>query len=291
MLCMEAIERIGSAAMEICRRAKKTYTSSVTTNGYFLTQKNLEKLLSLKVYYYAVTVDGVKNTHDNQRVSVNGEGSFDKIMENLEYMRDYIALRALRVIIRTNITKEIYENIDEYYDFYNRKFGKDERFSLFVRPAGDWGGERVKHFSGHLIEEDMMKEVLNKLSHEIKEIKFNMNYRDLDFAGTTCPATMLNKYTFGCDGLIAKCDTCNKALSIGKLEAGKLEIDKGKENQWILGHRYHDKECDNCFFSGSCFMNSCPKRPILGENKSCTILSQIDGLLQLYIKSYKIRKV
>ena len=108
LLKMDAIEYISNAVMDICRRAKKPYYSSVTTNGYLLTPENVDKLIKLRVYNYAVTVDGVKATHDNQRVLENGNGSFDQIIRNLEYMRDSVKSRALNVIIRTNITREIF---------------------------------------------------------------------------------------------------------------------------------------------------------------------------------------
>ena len=291
LLKMDAIEYISNAVMDICRRAKKPYYSSVTTNGYLLTPENVDKLIKLRVYNYAVTVDGVKATHDNQRVLENGNGSFDQIIRNLEYMRDSVKSRALNVIIRTNITREIFDRLEEYYNFYNDRFGGDNRFSLFVRPAGDWGGDRVKQFKGHLIEKGEMEEVYDKLSGLVQGIKYNLNYMDLDFAGTTCNATMLHKYVFGCDGLVSKCDTCNKELAIGKIQSGKKVINTERENQWLMGHRSKDTECDNCFFSGSCFMNACPKGPILYGEKICAKYPDIDSLLRLYIKSQEVRRI
>lgn len=291
LLKMDAIEYISSAVIDICRRAKKPYYSTVTTNGYLLTPENVDKLIKLRVYNYAVTVDGVKATHDNQRVLENGNGSFDQIIRNLEYMRDSVKSRALNVIIRTNITREIFDRLEEYYNFYNDRFGGDNRFSLFVRPAGDWGGDRVKQFKGHLIEKGEMEEVYDKLSGLVQGIKYNLNYMDLDFAGTTCNATMLHKYVFGCDGLVSKCDTCNKELAIGKMQSGKKVINTEQENQWLMGHRSRDTECDKCFFSGSCFMNACPKGPILYGEKICAKYPAIDSLLRLYIKSQEVRRI
>lgn len=285
LLGMETIEQISKEVTELCRRAKKPYYSGITTNGYLLTPEVVEKLIKMKVYSYIVTLDGIKNTHDNQRILANGEGSFDQIIANLEYIRDHVSLHAVKVIIRTNITADINEKLEDYYNFMNEKFGQDKRFSLFIRPAGDWGGERVKQFADHLIHEVDMDGVLYRLADQVKDIKYNLNFEDLDFAGTTCSAAMMNKYVFGCDGLISKCDTCNEERAIGRMEDGKLLIDRGKENAWTLGYRYQDEECDDCYFSGSCFMGACPKAVICDGRKNCARKSQIDSLLLLYVRS------
>jgi hypothetical protein len=286
LLGINVIQYISEAVIDICKRAKKAYYSSITTNGYLLTPQNVELLLKYKVYDYVVTIDGVKSTHDYQRVLVNGEGTFDQIINNLRYMSSNVKNRNLKVIIRSNITRDIYDVLDEYYDFYNNEFGKDGRFSLFVRPAGDWGGERVKSFVNHLVDESVMDSAIERLSKNVRDIKYLMNFADLDFGGTSCNATYINKYTIGCDGIITKCDTPSEDLSIGRLMDGKMEIDRNKENQWVFGHRHKDSECDNCHFSFSCFGNSCPKSTILYGTKSCAKLNEIDSLLKLYCNTY-----
>ncbi len=291
LMGINVIDYISTEVIEICKRAKKPYYSSITTNGYLLTPKNMSVLMKCKVSYYVVTIDGIQSTHDNQRVLLDGGGSFNKIIDNLRYISNNIVSRSLRVIIRTNITQDIYDILEEYYNFYNLTFGFDKRFSLFVRPAGDWGGERVKCFLDHLIDESVMDSVMLDLAKMDGDIKYNMNFADLDFGGTTCNATYLNKYTIGCDGLIAKCDTVSEELAIGRLDDGRMVIDRGKENQWVFGHRYRDEECNNCYFGLSCFCNSCPKSRILYKSKSCAKANQIDSLLKLYCRTNNVEYI
>ena len=291
LMAMNVIEYISAEVIELCKRAKKPYFSSITTNGYLLSPKNVSTLIKSKVFNYIVTIDGIQSTHNNQRVLIDGSGSFQRIIDNLKFISENIVSRSLRVIIRTNITRDIYDILKEYYNFYNLTFGYDKRFSLFVRPAGDWGGERVKTFLDHLIDDAGMDSVLLDLAEQTGDIKCSMNFEDLNFGGTTCNATYLNKYTIGCDGLIAKCDTVSEELAIGKLVDGKMLIDRNKENQWILGHRYRDAECNNCYFGCSCFCNSCPKSMILYQSKSCAKVNQIDSLLKLYCSTNEIEYI
>lgn len=148
LLKMDVIKYISKNVIDICKRAKKPYYGSITTNGYLLDPENIADLLSCKVLDYVVTIDGTKETHDNQRVLINGGGTFDKIISNLKYMSKTIKSRNLRVVIRTNITRDIFDKLDEYYNYFNIHFGNDERYSLFVRPAGDWGGRTGKTVFG-----------------------------------------------------------------------------------------------------------------------------------------------
>ena len=71
---LDVVENLSNAFVSICNTAKRNYTSSMTTNAYNLTIDNFRKLYNLKVYNYQITIDGVKSTHDSQRVLRNGEG-------------------------------------------------------------------------------------------------------------------------------------------------------------------------------------------------------------------------
>ena len=141
LLGINVIQYISEAVIDICKRAKKAYYSSITTNGYLLTPQNVELLLKYKVYDYVVTIDGVKSTHDYQRVLVNGEGTFDQIINNLRYMSSNVKNRNLKVIIRSNITRDIYDVLDEYYDFLIMNLEKTDVFH-FLSDLLEIGAEK-----------------------------------------------------------------------------------------------------------------------------------------------------
>ena len=92
------------------------------------------------------------------------------------------------------MTKEILEDISSYYDFFNKTFGSDKRYSLFVRPASDWGGERVKSFYNSLIDDNELKEMYQKIFSNTCGITFDRNIGDLDVGASTCSAVFKNKY-------------------------------------------------------------------------------------------------
>lgn len=283
LLGMDVIEYISESLIEICKNQKKPYSAIITTNGYNLSPKNIEKLLKYKVTHIAVTIDGSKKLHDKQRVLKNGAPTFDHIIENLLYIKNNIRSHTLSISIRNNITQEHLNQIEEYYQYFDEQFGSDRRFSLFIRPVADYGGERVENMRSVFLKS--MKNVYKKISEIQNGIKCYPNFIDLEFGGYTCPARNYNKYTIGCDGGISKCDE-DLEEKIGFLdENGKMDINEFEHAKWIAN--MFNEKCDNCFFSGSCFMGMCPKSKVVNGKEVCTVNSEeIDELILLASKSY-----
>ena len=288
LLNINSIKNISSQIKKICHMARKPYTASITTNGYLLTPKNIEILLNGNVRKFCITVDGTKSIHDKQRFLVNGNPTFDKIINNLRYFRDHIKVH-FDMIIRTNVSLEISQELNEYYMFFNEEFGNDSRFSLFVRLVGNWGGERVKLFKDSLLEKSAYKALFRTMCKIKREINFNMNISDLEPAGSVCSAVYCNKFTIDIYGGVHKCDTPSDNNKIGYIrEDGQLFIDEDLHNKWISVYRGYPQNCDNCFFSCSCFMLSCPKDRVVMSSKNCKdLLEGVDELILLANKTKK----
>ena len=90
LLAMDIIEDLSLYFLDICAKLKKPYFSMMTTNGYLLTPKNIDKLKKCHITGYQITLDGLSNTHNRQRVGINGNGTWEQIISNLIYFRDNI---------------------------------------------------------------------------------------------------------------------------------------------------------------------------------------------------------
>ena len=291
LLGMDTIEYISQKVMHICEKAKKTYYSSITTNGYLLTPQNIEKLIQCKVTSYTITIDGLANTHDNLRFLKGKYPTFDRIIANLLHIKNNVKCSSLRVVIRTNLTKEISKHIDEYYTFYNETFGDDKRFSLFVRPVRDAGGERVKEISSDLLTNQQMDQVLLKLADKVQTggITFLSNDSELQPAGYTCPAICVGKYTIDVEGKVSKCDSVEESLAIGQLDKdGNLQLCGTNEDDWMTGCFKYEPECEDCFFSATCFKGTCPIGRTIDCKLTCKMRTdEIHALLRLYLATEK----
>ena len=90
-------------------------------------------------------------------------------------------------------------------------------------------------------------------------------------------------------GGVHKCDTPSDNNKIGYIrEDGQLFIDEDLHNKWISVYRGYPQNCDNCFFSCSCFMLSCPKDRVVMSSKNCKdLLEGVDELILLANKTKK----
>lgn len=157
LLCLDIIEKLSESFIKICRQAKKGYTVAITTNGYLLDLNTFKILLKNRVIAYQITLDGLKKEHDKQRCLTNENGTYERILTNLIDIKNNVNSGIFRINIRTNFTKEIVGNINNYLRFYEKTFEGDTRFVFFARAAEDWCGDIVKDFEGLLTKEQEKK--------------------------------------------------------------------------------------------------------------------------------------
>lgn len=136
---LDIIKRLSQEFQNICNVAKKPYSAGMTTNGYNLSLETFKKLYNLGVYNYQITIDGLKDENDQQRVLANGQGTFDTIINNLISIKNGTKYFNTSFIIRTNFTKRIYKKVEKFLDFYIRTFNDDARFNFYIHMASDWG--------------------------------------------------------------------------------------------------------------------------------------------------------
>ncbi|MFQ7180660.1 MAG: radical SAM/SPASM domain-containing protein [Hungatella sp.] len=91
------------------------------TNGTLFTEDNVEFYLK-NVENIQITLDGIKEIHDQFRVYANGSGSFDKIVDGLGLICKYnICEDPCEVCIRVNVNEKTVEKARDLIDFIVEK--------------------------------------------------------------------------------------------------------------------------------------------------------------------------
>lgn len=264
LLCMDLIERLSTELIDICRRERRLYISDITTNGYLLTPEIMKKLMRLRVLSYQVTVDGSAAIHDRNRPLANGEGTYNTITENIRKIRREVKTGTFQFLIRVNFTRESLEEFDSFSAELQRLLAGDKRFHLLFRPAGDWGGQIDERIRCSLVtekSEQVLERMLRKNS--------NLDLREhLDFllpCGYLCYASCASAFVIDPQGIVRKC-TCHlesDANCIGKLENGKLLLDRYAAAQWSLASVAPSETCKQCVMFPVCGMSACPANRIV----------------------------
>lgn len=284
LLELDTILKLSRRMRQICRQHRKAYTASMTTNAYLLDVECFRRLMKENVLYYQVTVDGPEDIHNIQRPLRDGGGSFDRIIKNLEDIRDQVRSGLFCISIRTNFSRNLVRRIPEYKQFFGLRFGDNPRFRFLIRPAMDWGGPRVDSFRGELLEEDGLRDIYTAVFHE--EPKLHYEYDQiLSPGGSVCYAGKQNHYTIMPDGDVYKCTTdfslCPEA-KVGQMLEGRIKMDPYRCAEWLCNIEH----CPNteCFFAPNCLREHCPAQRVLHrvpgtncprEKKDLSVILQI----------------
>lgn len=105
---INTINKLSKGLIEICDEYNIPYRAYIQTNGYLLNQEIINTLEENKVKAFEVTIDGNKKTHDKLRVLNSGQGTYEKIMNNLSSIKTNMDIE-----IRCNLYKD---NFNAFYD-------------------------------------------------------------------------------------------------------------------------------------------------------------------------------
>lgn len=261
LVAIDVIENLSRHFIEICKQHRIPYTSNITTNGYLLNHDNMKKLLKCHITSFQITVDGLEKTHNHQKPLATGGGTYQTVLDNLRNIRDNIKTKMLRIIIRTNVTKEIYADFDEYMEFYSNEFGNDERFSFFIRPVMDWGGESIKQMYCSMVDEMTIENLYDRIIKAGKLKRFDAHAGFLTKGGTMCAAGKLNYFTVEPDGKVHKCSQIfdsSYRTQVGYISLeGNMILDECECGKWLINKNTCGEE--NCEFSGNCMSEFCPQ--------------------------------
>jgi uncharacterized protein len=233
LLARDVMEEIlQHAAGLVADHPKLTLTSDVTTNGYLLNLPLFERLLDLGVSHYQVSFDGPRAWHDRKRLRADGAGTFDQVWGNLQGIAS--GRRQFSMIVRVHVDQENHAALPEFLGNYERGFGADGRFRLYVRPLSRFGGPNDAALP--VFDESEGKRIAEGLSRAARER--GLQEMDLEAMGSVCYAAAGNSFVVRADGRLNKCTLAlnHPANQVGRIEEdGSLTIDSPAALRWMRG--------------------------------------------------------
>lgn len=284
LLKLDLIQQMSSAFIDICHKRNRLYTSAITTNGYFMNKDVFLKLYSNNVRKFAVTIDGLAEIHDRQRITVDGKGSFNKIISNLLEIKSISSNLKFEMNIRSNVSKEGLQRLEPYVKYMSELFADDDRFCFSFRPVYDWGGDSIQSFRDHLLDDFVgCKNLYDFLYVLDYPMNYYQHYEEITNS-SICYASREHTFAVEPDGRLSKCTSANRESEnyfVGAIDKlGNMQLDKNLVAQWA--NPYHDKaSCKDCFFEASCHSNFCVLDKVLMNSRK----TKCPGG-KMYIKEY-----
>lgn len=253
----------------ICNKAKDiSMPICCISNGYDLDQY-VDLIQEFNFRYVQITIDGIGIEHDKRRYLAGGQGTYSKIMENVETGLD----KGINIVLRTNVNTKNLDAISNLIGFYKDKgWTEKNNFSYYFKTTMkcyDQVGESLS-------EVDLMKKMASLYGENVEKFQFNSIFQGLSnrltdmiehktyapFRSGYCGANM-GMYTIDPYGDIYPCwDVLrDKEHAIGKVDVEKKDFIFNDNLERWKG-RTVDKiaECRKCkymmFCGGGCTAQS-----------------------------------
>lgn len=261
-LCKDNILETSELMQELQSKHGFEYTANMTTNGYLLKMEDFLLYYHAGITAYQITLDGWN--HDKTRPHVSGKGTLQTILDNL------VAISALpqeayqfKIILRYNILPD--SDCESWYDHLYNLFGHDERFSVLVRPVGDWGGDTVK--SMELIGNNVLEQLMHKHIEYLHKIGMRCENGERHLLSQVCYASYPHSMVFRAGGRIEKCTVC---FDHPKNLLGYVDAERGvvldEEINRIWSRFELKKDCYSCTGVLSCLNLQCRKALVMDGN-------------------------
>src|SRR5690606_29731174 len=137
------------------------YGASMITNGLNLNEKNFNDLvLNMKVKNFQITIDGIKETHDNSRYTKKKKPTFDIIINNVvnAVKNPIYSKEGVLINIRINVHKGNYADVEKLLEYFS-KIEIQDKIIINFAPVHDWGNNNADKEIGLSLEEFAILEI------------------------------------------------------------------------------------------------------------------------------------
>ena len=199
LINLEVLDKVMPEIMRTAEENGAVFSSYVTTNGILLNEKNILRLKKWNLDNAQISIDGPREIHDQRRKYLDGRGTYDIILANVER-----ALKEnLHVVVRVNVDKQ---NLDYVEDLF-----------MEMRDRG------LNHYQGLQINIEIVSPIMNPSEHcnkytftdedEMKvlaglwrlQVKYGFPIKSAMPIDSACENQIENSYTFSSNGDLYMC--------------------------------------------------------------------------------------
>lgn len=238
------------------------FTATMSSNGYLLDVESFKQYYKCDITRYMITLDGWG--HDKTRPHASGAGTLDTILDNLVQISHLDPeTYDFSIILRHNVLKG--DTDYSWYDHLYQLFGHDPRFSVMIRPVGNWGGDIDPNLP--ILSLDERNQFLLKHIDYVKKIGMPCENGQSGMFSKICHVSYPHSLVFRPNGKIEKCTVI---LDHPKNLVGHVDEREGvilDEDAIALWNRSTLKTgCHTCPDVAACLNMQCVKDHILGTS-------------------------
>lgn len=245
LLYPDIVKFLSKEIASITEENKCILKMHMVTNGYLLNEEIVEMLDDVGISRVQITIDGNEEHHNARRPLTGGQGTYQRIVNNLKLFSEY----PTEVLVRMNVDNE---NCKDYADLKAliREIG-NPNIELYASPVEDINKDTVNEVSDFMTTEEF--------NHFIMDIcdgngSSNEDFAIMDDRYCFCTAETENCYVVDDKGDFYKCWD-----EVGREEYKCFNILNSEEVNYELIARYvaddpfSDEKCKDCIFLPLCY--------------------------------------
>jgi uncharacterized protein len=208
MLCYDEIIKFTKKINKFAEENDIHIRHTMTTNAYLLEKERFEEITDLKFVFFQITIDGGPESHNKQRPTRDGRGTWDKIVSNLKEMSKID--KNFKVTLRVNYNYDTLEGLEELLKFAEKNLDNN-KFHFFFKPIGRYGGENDQNLDViEVTEESYILEEILKLCSKY-DISYASHFHETGCFNNLCYANYANNLVVLRDGTLTKCTSYTEA--------------------------------------------------------------------------------
>lgn len=254
-----------------CKNKGIELGTDIITNGYLLDNEKVNILLKYNVTNIQITLDGKADIHDSRRMLLNGDKTFNKIIQNIS---NILQSEVQSLTIRINYDRENASRVLELVDFLDMMFSRyKQKIKLTF---GRIDSNLVNDNDSSILDND---EELQKFYLSFYKKVFDAGFKQEKYfeTGSLCMSKKDNSIIISPDNNIYKC------LSLVGIKEGIVAQFPIKESNSNIKNYFNLSLYDKCFEKKCEFIPMC--------HTGCKFKSFIKyGDLNLQACEYKLLK-
>lgn len=240
LLALDIIEKISKDLLKWLAEKGLKYLGYIVTNAYFLTEKNVERLLAVQVTGAQITLDGTEKVYNELKgASVD---AFERVVDNIIASQNKMA-----ITLRLNTCKENVQDIRNLIWYICKEKGfKGTLYMANIRNYDEF--DTISQVEFEKVRADIISDM--KADGLFERLYVNMPKRRF----VSCEACTNKEFVIGANGNLYR---CVHLLDREGYESGNVHIGyEVKEHDMIFFDGCLPLKCSNCKILPLC-MGSC----------------------------------
>jgi uncharacterized protein len=249
----EVVYPLSKYAKELCQKNNIPFIFTITTNGFCIDEKMIEKINEINLYGFQITLDGHRKRHNKIR-NYNGEPSYDQIIQNINLL--CCNIEEIQVTLRINYDNQTLKKQQAESILNDIKYENRMKIHLDLQRVWQTNNNR-----------DNAEEGISSLISTAKAV----GYRKVSCSGGLNAGQFYNCYVskyhyvnINYDGKIYKCTARNyiEPYEIGVMnEDGTITWNESRISKLYGKSTFDNPLCLKCAYLPLCW-GVCPQKMI-----------------------------